>query len=712
MSSDQKNINPSLFPLLKFTMNYTTNSSALSTLEQAVGTTSSGATDAQVSIVGAGPRGTSTLERLCASAKEFLAPGSRLTVHVVDPSPPGAGRVWRTDQSQQLLMNTVSSQISLYSDESVTFGGPICPGPSLHEWAVSVGGVPELGPDDYPTRALYGRYLEWVFGETVRNAPESIEVEVHAARAVRLDDGPDGSQVLSLSNGRALYGLAAVMLAHGHLPLLQSAEELRLATHAARHNLRYIAPSNPADVELSVIAPGEPVFLRGLGLNFFDYMALLTMGRGGRFSRAPSGRLQYHPSGSEPRMFGGSRRGIPYQSRGANAKGPYGRHYPLLLTEDVIAGFRKRAESGNPPDFLSEVWPIIAKEVETVYYGCLLKREGKEHAGFQEQYLAVPYASQQEAELLDKFGVPEEKRWSWDRVSRPQGKRTFASADEWREWLISYLREDAEEASLGNVEGPLKAALDVLRDLRNEVRLVVDHAGLGGVSRRDHLDGWYTPLNGFLSIGPPLQRIEQMVALIEAGVLEVLGPRPEVREVRGGEGAWLVRSPVVPGEAVRVTTLIEARLPEPSLARTADDLLSHLLRTSQCRAHTLDGYDTGGLDVTESPYHIIDAWGRPHARRFAVGVPTEGVHWVTAAGIRPGVNSVTLQDNDAIARAALRVVASEADGSGAALDLEVQAQLHTRPIVEAVSAVLQEAVPLGRPVESAIQPTTNGGVKA
>jgi hypothetical protein len=34
-------------------------------------------------------------------------------------------------------------------------------------------------------------------------------------------------------------------------------------------------------------------------------------------------------------------------------------------------------------------------------------------------------------------------------------------------------------------------------------------------------------------------------------------------------------------------------------------------------------------------------------------VPTEAVHWVTAAGIRPGVDSVTLGDSDAIARAVL-----------------------------------------------------------
>lgn len=695
-------------------MNYTTSSTVFESLAQEASMASATpgtATDAHVAIVGAGPRGTSTLERLCASATEFLTPGSRLTVHVVDPSPPGAGRVWRTDQSQQLLMNTVSSQITLYTDKSVTCEGPIRPGPSLYEWAVTVGGKPDLGPDDYPTRAFYGKYLAWVFSETVRGAPEGVEVEVHAARAVRLDDGPGGSQVLTLSTGKAIYGLSAVMLALGHLPLLRSPEELQLATHAARQGLRYIEPSNPADVELDAVAPGESVFLRGLGLNFFDYMALLTLGRGGRFVKdeTDGGKLRYIPSGTEPRMFAGSRRGIPYQSRGANQKGVDGRHEPFLLTEEVIAGFRRRAESGNPPDFLEEIWPLVAKEVETVYYGLLLKQLGREQTGFQGRYLAVPYASPQETEILDEFDVPADKRWSWDRISKPQGKRSFSSAAEWRDWLISYLREDAAEAALGNVDGPLKASLDLLRDLRNEVRLIVDHAGLGGNSRRDHLDGWYTPFNGFLSIGPPQLRIEQMAALMEAGVLEVVGPRPEVRATGGG---WLVRSPAVPGESVRVTTLIEARLPEPDLKRTADGLLSHLLRTNQCRSHTLDGYDTGGLDVTKAPYHVIDALGRPHPRRFAVGVPTEGVHWVTAAGIRPGVNSVTLGDSDAIARASLRVAtAAEVDGSDgedAALVASVQAQLDTLPVVEAAAnAVLQQQQAVPRPMASLIQQATN-----
>ncbi|MFI6486040.1 FAD/NAD(P)-binding protein [Streptomyces sp. NPDC050564] len=619
-------------------------------LEQGGPPSPSGATRVSVALVGAGPRGTSVLERLCASAPELLAPGTRLTVHVVDPAPPGPGRVWRTEQSPHLLMNTVASQVTLFTDESLDCSGPICPGPSLHAWA---GG--ELGPDDYPTRAEYGRYLEWVFGEVVGGAPATVRVEVHTARAIRLADAPDGRQTLALSTGRTLPDLAAVVLAQGHLPVLADHAQQRLAAHAERHGLRHVPPANPADVDLSPLSPGEPVLLRGLGLNFFDHMALLTTGRGGRFVRTRAG-LRYLPSGEEPRLYAGSRRGIPYQARGDNAKGPYGRHTPLVLTDEVISRFRKRADSGDAPDFLREIWPLVAKEVETVYYeGLLGKSKGLD---FRERSLAVPYRSPQEADLLDTFGISAAERWSWDRLSRPYAGHFFTGPEAWREWLLGHLREDARQAALGNVEGPLKAALDVLRDLRNELRQIVDHGGLSGDSRRAHLDRWYTPLNAFLSIGPPRRRVEEMAALIEAGVLDVLGPR---LDVRAEHGAWVAHSPDVPGSAVRATTLVEARLPEPDLRRTADELLALLLKTGQCRPHTVDGYETGGLDVTPRPYRLINRQGRAHARRFAFGVPTEGVHWVTAAGARPGVDSVTLSDADAVARAVLRAAMTQAE---------------------------------------------------
>ncbi|MET8014340.1 FAD/NAD(P)-binding protein [Streptomyces sp. NPDC005271] len=623
-----------------------------------------------IAIVGAGPRGTSVLERICASAPE-LTPHTPLTVHMVDPSPPGAGRVWRTAQPGELLMNTVASQVTLFTDDSVECGGPVRTGPSLYEWAAAGGLAPGLGPDDYPSRALYGRYLEWVFGEVVGSAPATVTVRVHPARAVRLDEEPGGRQALTLDDGTRIEGLDTAVLAQGHLPATADETERRYAAHAERYGLRYYPPANPADVDLSLIAPGEPVLLRGLGLNFFDHMALLTAGRGGTFAPHPQGGgLVYRPSGREPRLYAGSRRGIPYHARGDNAKGPCGRHTPLLLTPDVLAQFRKRADAGEPPDFLTEIWPLVAKEAETVYYEALLALRApgvptpspvapSRPPCFRSRFLATEHGSPEEAAVLTEFGIPESEHWSWDTVSQPHQGHEFTDREDFQRWLLAYARQDVAHARLGNVAGPVKAALDVLRDLRNEVRQIVDHGGLTGASRQAHLDRWYTPLNAFLSIGPPRRRIEEMAALIEAGVLRILGPRLDVSMEspdHDGRGAgFAARSAEVPGPPVTVTTLIEARLPEPDLRRTADALLSHLLSTGQCRPHRVESYETGGLDVTAAPYRLVDAQGQPHPRRFAIGVPTEGVHWVTAAGARPGVNSVTLCDTDAVARAVLRV---------------------------------------------------------
>jgi uncharacterized NAD(P)/FAD-binding protein YdhS len=165
-----------------------------------------------------------------------------------------------------------------------------------------------------------------------------------------------------------------------------------------------------------------------------------------------------------------------------------------------------------------------------------------------------------------------------------------------------------------------------------------------------------------------------MTALVESGLLTVVGPR---LDVRAEDGAFVAHSPDVPRSSVRATTLVEARLPETDVSRTGDQLLAGLLKTGHARPHTLDGYATGGVDVTPRPYRLIDRQGKPHARRFAIGVPTEGVHWVTAAGARPGVDSVTLSDADAVARAALRTAAGERAETGT--------EQHSWPDVELAS---------------------------
>ncbi|MEU1228287.1 FAD/NAD(P)-binding protein [Streptomyces sp. NPDC005828] len=627
----------------------------------------------EIAVIGVGPRGLSVLERIVAN--ERVSPSrAELVLHVIDPSAPGAGTVWRTEQSRHLLMNTVASQITVFTDDSVRIDGPVETGPSLHEWAQGLAllGDPErygpeataearrLGPDSYPTRAFYGHYLNDCFERVVKGAPDHVTVRLHRSRAVAMADThgvPGGPQGVRLENGVRLDHLDAVVMAQGHVPARLTPREARTASLARIHHLAYVTPANPADLDLSGVAPGRNVLLRGLGLNFFDHMALLTAGRGGTFTRTGD-RLTYHPSGQEPRLYAFSRRGVPYQARGENEKGATGRYFPRLLTVERIASLRRRAEDGERVNFSADLWPLIAREVESVYYGTLLTARGDDadRAEFTDAYLALA-PDEDPSALLTRYGFAEADRWDWERLSRPYGDRKFTDRDAYRAWLLDYLARDVAAARQGNVSGPLKAALDVLRDLRNEIRLAVDHGGLEGNSHRDDLEGWYTPLNAFLSIGPPVSRIEEMTALIEAGVLTVLGPGVQVL-IDTDAQEFVAHSEAVPGEPVRATVLIEARLPEPDLRRTEDPLLRHLLDTDQVTPFRIDGscgthYETGGLAVTERPYRLLDSRGRAHPRRFAYGVPTEAVHWVTAAGIRPGVDSVTLGDSDAIARTVL-----------------------------------------------------------
>ncbi len=101
-------------------------------------------------------------------------------------------------------MNTVASQVTVFTDASVRTEGPLEEGPSLHQWAKAVGAgalapgpdlahdeeilteARALGPDSYPTRALYGHYLMWVFRQVTAEAPAHVTVRVHRTRAVAL----------------------------------------------------------------------------------------------------------------------------------------------------------------------------------------------------------------------------------------------------------------------------------------------------------------------------------------------------------------------------------------------------------------------------------------------------------------------------------------------------------------------------------------------
>jgi uncharacterized NAD(P)/FAD-binding protein YdhS len=629
-----------------------------------------------VGIVGAGPRGTIALDRVVANAD--LVPDRPIVVHLVDPAEPGAGRVFRTDQSPELLMNTVCADVTVFTDDSVRCAGPVRPGPSVYQWARLVAdgtvadGLPaavvaearRLEPWTYATRAFTGHYLSWAVRHVAAGAPARVAVELHRQQAVAVDDLPGGGQLLRLADGTA-RPVDALVLATGHSAVRPTAGEARLRDFAAGAGLRYVLPASPADVDLDAVAPGEPVLLRGLGLNFFDYVALLTAGRGGRFERTGDG-LAYRPSGREPLLWAGSRRGTPHASRPEVRQAVPAKHRPRFLTDEAVDAFRRQAGCGRL-DFVRDVWPYVVREVEWVYYDQVLAGDPDRRAAVRAVLDGLapgdPAVPARLADLVPEPGV----RLDWAALHRPAAGRRFRDHADYTGWIRGRLREDVGRSLAGPDGSPAKALAAALRDLRAPISRVVSHQGLRGGSYRADLEDWFTGLFNTIANGPPVLRVEQLGALVDAGVVRFLGPdlRVTADPADPTGPAFTACSPAVPGEPVRARVLIDAWLHDTDLRRTADPLLGSLVRGGQARPHVIpdgegDPYRTGGLDVTEGAQEVVDAAGRPHPGRFAYGPPIESVQWLTATIARPGSNSSTLLQGDLIARRALVAAARSA----------------------------------------------------
>ena len=98
-------------------------------------------------VIGAGPRGTSLLERLAARLegdRMDAHPRQLLDITVVDPHEPGPGHVWATGQLRLFLMNTPA----LFPTVAPPRGNGAGPGLTFGEWLAAGGDGAALTPPE------------------------------------------------------------------------------------------------------------------------------------------------------------------------------------------------------------------------------------------------------------------------------------------------------------------------------------------------------------------------------------------------------------------------------------------------------------------------------------------------------------------------------------------------------------------------------------
>lgn len=590
---------------------------------------------ARLVIVGGGPRAVGILDRLAANAE--LLDGARLVIDVIDPHMPGAGRVWSLEQSPLLLMNSRARDVTIHADDSVRMAGPHSAGPSLARWAEGIrsGEIPaptagrdllaeieQLTASSFASRRLQGLYLEWFLGQVLRALPSTVEVRLHRSTVTALRRGVGtGAEhwSLDLDDGREL-GAELVVLCLGHTDARPTPEQHALAAFARRHGGSYIPPGHARGAELSSLGAGEDVVVRGMGLAFVDLLAQLTEGRGGRFVPEPRtgevGALRYEASGEEPRLWVGSRRGVPYHAKIVDEEVPAGPRALVHLTADALA---EREDPEGKLGFAADVLPLIAADVAH----------------------AIP----------DAPSPDEDPRLSWldDPLAWLRGAVADSPERAVTDAVVRHVEHDLRSHTGADTEHERALFQVLLRVTGALVELVP--AGRLREEPGQPTPRWWHSLFSFVDSGPPPHRLHQLLALERAGILRFLGPG---LTVRADETSGRFLATGVAGTRVRAGALLEAFLPEPTLVDSTDALLRALVVGGGAAIGRESPVAPGRLEI-DADQRVLDPEGEPHPTLWAAGPWTSELP--TGAFARPATNAPVFRRNDALARAVLRAAA-------------------------------------------------------
>ena len=632
-----------------------------------------------VCLVGAGPRGLGVLDRLGAHATRR---GEPLVVHVVDPFAPGAGRIWRTEQHPLLWMNSRAADVTVLPDDSCTLPAPVRTGPTLFGWLdahrevlreqLTAEGRSELAAEvagategTFVSRALGGRYLRWAWDRAVAGLPPGSTVHRHAARVTDVvdeddtpGDSPGGAQRVRLDDGSS-FAADTVLLAQGHPDVDPGARETALAGFARENGLRHVRPAHTHDLgiedDLELARPGEDVLVLGMGLAFVDLVVLLAQGRGGEFTTGPRGTLRYLPCGAEPVLHVGSRRGVPYRSKityELQERPPL----PRFLTADLAADLAARKGSGL--SLRTDLWPLVERELAGAHYHELFARHpGRTRlpaAEFEERFARAPWGGPELDELVASAVPDPQDRLDLAAFDRPLADLRDGTADEVHDAVRAHVAADVDRRR-DPAHSPDAAVFSALLSCYSTIA-EVSRRGLLDAGSVPEVDGWWQGFFSYAASGPPPQRLRQLLALADAGVVRFLGAGVEVH---GEDGRWVARTGSGPHE-VASDLLVDARLPHPSITGSSDPLLRNLSRRGEV-------LDRAGRLLADPQQRILHADGSAHPRRFAVGPWVAGTGWASAFA-RPGLDAGFFRLNDRVAQSLL-----EAARPAVTLDVRVPA---------------------------------------
>lgn len=540
----------------------------------------------KVAVIGVGPRGASLLERLITYIID-----SRITNNIEillfnENNFFGSGCHNPDNMSENLIINTVASQVTMYFGNHMKKFGITNPGPTLYEWFYD-NKSKNISPMDYVSRKDLGEYLFAFYKKQVNR------MNKHSILFKEIKD-----EVFDISYEQDCIEIKAhnkkylsdyCVLCHGHQKQENNKDYIDhiLNTNNIK-NLNY-----------------NSMAIQGMGLTSFDVISELTEGLGGEFEESDKNILKYIPSGKEPKLYLFSRTGLFLSGRSKN-KNPDFIYKPVFLTYDAIDSIKSQKEK---IDFELDIIPLLKKELSYAYT----------------------------AKSGDKLDV--DAFFSFEDRVNSKSAKDFVNS------FVDYLKSDITECLSGKFSSPYKFCQDVIRDIRDILRYAVNYDGLTKTSYKIFIEKWQ-PIFNRACVGPPYVRLQQLHALIDTGICSVKYAKNPI-VTKNSNGSYNIKCSY-DNETISkdVEFLVKARMPSLDYRNNENALIKNL--SKKYKLFSQDGYFGGSIKINRD-FNIHNTNGEICNRFYALGIPTEGSRYFTLVLGRPNMISTFLYESNNVA---------------------------------------------------------------
>lgn len=605
----------------------------------------------KIAVIGAGPRGLSLIERLLAKTRIL---NKSIEIDIFDNYPIG-GRVWnwQNEHNKKFLMNTPVEQVTLFPDESVRDIENIAKGPSIYQWITTgeakkylkqrldIDGfykehINELASNSHCVRGLMGVYSEWFFALQKEQLSEFQKLTYFPYEVINVEEKENGYSVI-FANDKKEYDY--VILAPGHIQSKEKTSE-QIEKYAKDNNLKYYPASNPADIDFSEIEDNANVFVKGLGLSFYDYMYELATMKGGYFEKIAEDKLQYHPTGKEAKLYVGSRSSIPMNARAINYKGVFWEYNSRYFNLEKL----KQQYNVDNKLALDDFLTLIRQELLYNYLQFNFEKND-----CYEKIVDLKNNSNSLDQLLDfakqeDITIPAIIENITDLTKWP-----YLNESKFEENLTNNINEDIKNALLGNFESKFAIIFESLKEIRDVIRDLVE-LDLLTAEAMQYLNNNFKRIDNRLSVGPPVIRVQQMKALLESGMLHIISDFNVACE----DGKFVLKTKDTKVEA---SYLIEARLGKISIQDADDNLMKNLYQNNiltNAKYSSNDYiYETNAVLIDKRSFQVIDQTNKKHNNLFVFGIPTDGYVWFTTSLPRPYANAMIFRESERIAKTIL-----------------------------------------------------------